>query len=117
MRLLLDSSIWPRTADALRRMGYDIVWVGDWSQDPGDRAILGEAHRDGRIRVTHDKDFGELAVRHAVPHSGIVRLVEMPVVQQASLCELVLERHADELHAGAVITADPERIRVRASNR
>jgi len=76
VRLLLDSSIWPRTAEALRSMGHDVVWVGDWSHDPGDRAILDEAHRDGRILVTLDKDFGELAVRYAVPHSGIVRLVE-----------------------------------------
>ncbi len=117
MRLLLDSSIWPRTAEALRRIGHDVIWVGDWPKAPGDGAILDEAHRDGRIPVTLDKDFGELAVRYAVPHAGIVRLVETPVVQQASLCELVLERHADELHAGAVIAADPERIRVRASNR
>lgn len=94
-------------------MGHDVVWVGDWPHDPGDRAILDEAHRDGRILVTLDKDFGELAVRYAVPHSGIVRLVETPVVQQPSLCERVFERHTDDLASGAVVTAGPERIRVR----
>ena len=30
---------------------------------------------DGRVLVTLDKDFGELAILHGVAHAGIVRLV------------------------------------------
>src|SRR5688572_31568341 len=52
---------------------HDVVWCGEWSEDPGDDEILAFAHREGRILVTLDKDFGELAVVHRQPHSGIVR--------------------------------------------
>jgi hypothetical protein len=33
------------------------------------------AHSDGRVLVTLDKDFGELAIMKGAPHAGIVRLV------------------------------------------
>ena len=115
MRLLLDSSIWPRTVDHLRAGGHDVVWAGDWPRDPGDEAILATAHRERRILVTLDKDFGELAVRHGRPHAGIVRLVAIPVADQAWLVERVLTRRATGLANGAIVTADPERIRVRPS--
>jgi predicted nuclease of predicted toxin-antitoxin system len=36
--------------------------VCDWAKDPGDEEILTQAHREGRVLVTLDKDFGELAV-------------------------------------------------------
>lgn len=93
-----------------------MVWAGGWSRDPGDEAILAVAHREGRILITLDKDFGELAVRHGRPHAGIVRLVAVPVVDQAWLVERVLARHAAELSNGAIVTAHPERIRVRPSS-
>lgn len=110
------SSMWPRTTDALRAAGHGVIWAGDWARDPGDRAILEAAHRDSRVLVTLDKDFGELAIRYNLPHSGIRRLVETPVVEQAVLCEQVFERHGAELFAGALITADLERIRVRPAS-
>jgi hypothetical protein len=34
------------------------------------KAILGRAHREGRVLVTLDKDFGELAVVRRQPHPG-----------------------------------------------
>ena len=42
--------------------------------------------------MTLDKDFGELAVVRAMPHVGIIRLVEIPARQQGVLCHRVLER-------------------------
>lgn len=46
----------------LEAAGHDVVWVGDWDRDPGDREILFQARSEGRILVTLDKDFGELAI-------------------------------------------------------
>jgi predicted nuclease of predicted toxin-antitoxin system len=68
------------------------------------------------VLVTLDKDFGELAIRYNLPNSGILRFVETPVVEQAALCEQMFERHGAALIAGALITADLERIRVRLTN-
>ena len=53
--------------------GHDVVWAGEWSEDPGDREILAKAHVEGRILVTLDKDFGELAIVRQQSHSGIIR--------------------------------------------
>ena len=42
----------------LTEAGHDVVWTGDWDEDPGDDAILAYAYREGRVLVTLDKDFG-----------------------------------------------------------
>jgi hypothetical protein len=44
-----------------------VIWAGEWAEDPGDDEILARAHREGRVLVTLDKDFGELAVVHGQP--------------------------------------------------
>jgi predicted nuclease of predicted toxin-antitoxin system len=73
MKLLLDTCVWGGTARELARLGHDVDWVGRWQQDPGDDAILNVAHRDARILVTLDKDFGELAIVRGSPPSCILR--------------------------------------------
>ena len=75
--------------------------------------ILARARDEGRILVTLDKDFGELAVRHGKFHCGILRLVSMPAGRQASVCLQVLASHGPELASGAIITAEPGRLRIR----
>src|SRR5271157_4749229 len=62
MKLLLDTCIWGGAADELRMRGHDVIWSGDWDEDPGDEEILTTALAQGRILITLDKDFGELAV-------------------------------------------------------
>jgi predicted nuclease of predicted toxin-antitoxin system len=113
LKLLLDSCVSYRVRDALIQMQYDVIWVGDWQQDPGDDAILEYAHAEQRTVVTIDKDFGTLAVFQRMSHSGIVRLVNISLKQQAQMCDEVLKRYGDELQAGAIVTVSKERIRVR----
>jgi len=73
--LLVDSCVWGGARDELRTARHDGVWAGDWPTDPGDDDILAPAHREGRVLVTLDKDFGELAIVRRLPHAGIRRLV------------------------------------------
>ncbi|MGH2587580.1 MAG: DUF5615 family PIN-like protein [Dehalococcoidia bacterium] len=113
MRLLLDSCIWGPTAPPLIAAGHDVVWAGNWSEDPGDEHILRIAHDEDRILITLDKDFGKLAVVHGLSHSGIVRLVRIPAQQQAAVCLYVLNIHGEELSAGAIVTAERGRLRIR----
>jgi len=113
MRILLDTCVWGGTRDELRSAGHDVVWAGDWPEDPGDQEILARAHEEGRVLVTLDKDFGELAVVHGWPHSGIVRLVGLSVRQQGKICLHIVAHHGNELQAGALITAEPGRLRIR----
>jgi predicted nuclease of predicted toxin-antitoxin system len=113
VKILLDACVWGGTKEALAKAGHDVIWAGDWSSDPGDDEILRVAHGDGRVLVTLDKDFGELAIVLNRPHSGILRLVGIAAQQQASLCLQVLASHAAELAAGGLITAELNRLRVR----
>jgi predicted nuclease of predicted toxin-antitoxin system len=113
MKVLLDTCVWGGVAQELRAAGHDVVWAGDWPEDPGDDEILERAHREGRVLVTIDKDFGELAIVHEKPHSGIIRLVNLGSRQQGFICRKVIELHGNELKSGAIITAEQSRLRVR----
>jgi predicted nuclease of predicted toxin-antitoxin system len=114
MKTLLDSCVWGRARDELVAAGHDVVWSGDWPTDPGDEEILAIANEQRRVLVTLDKDFGELAVLRGQPDCGILRLVGISARQQAAVCREVLARHAAELASGAIITAEPGRLRVRS---
>jgi predicted nuclease of predicted toxin-antitoxin system len=116
VKLLIDTCISGTVRDALQAAGHDTVWTGDWPQDPGDDEILDDAHRQNRILITLDKDFGELAVVQGRQHSGIIRLVNWSSRQQTSTCLMILEKYSADLESGAIVTAEPGRIRVRPSN-
>jgi predicted nuclease of predicted toxin-antitoxin system len=117
VKLLLDTCVWGKAKTELAAAGIDVVWIGDRSPDPGDEAILAEAVRDQRILVTLDRDFGELAIVKSLPHSGIVRLVGIAAKQQAAVCLHVLSKHNAELLAGAIVTVEPGRVRIRPADR
>ena len=113
MKLLLDTCVWGGAVDSLKAAGHDVIWAGDWPTDPGDEEIMSLAHQEGRILITLDKDFGELAVVRVQAHAGIIRLVILPALQQAPTCLMVLTRYGVELQAGAILTVEPGRVRVR----
>jgi predicted nuclease of predicted toxin-antitoxin system len=116
MKVLLDTCVWGGVRAELERAGHDVAWAGDWPTDPGDQEILRRAYREGRALVTLDKDFGGLAVVQGEPHFGIVRLVDLSSSQQGRVCLRVLALHGDDLQAGAIITAEPGRLRIRSPN-
>jgi len=116
VKVLLDTCIWGGVRTVLVSGGHDVVWSGDWAKDPGDEEILATAYREGRILVTLDKDFGELAIVRGFPHCGIVRLVNLSSQEQAAVCLQVLKRYGEELQIGAVVTAEVGRVRIRPPN-
>lgn len=113
MKILLDSCVWGGARKTLEDCGHDVVWSGDWDQDPGDLEILAVAQREERILVTLDKDFGELVMVRGIPHHGILRLVDFAGRQQGPACIKALELYGMELQRGAIVTAEPGRMRIR----
>lgn len=93
------------------------MWTGHWPEDPGDEEILNRAHLENRILVTLDKDFGELAIVKGTPHSGIIRLVSCSARRQAATCLLVLKQYGEQLKNGAIVTAEPNRLRIRPADK
>ena len=116
MKLLLDTCVWGGAKGALQASGHEVIWAGDWEVDPGDDEILARASQEGRILITLDMDFGELAIVRRQPHAGIVRLVGWSARQQAAICLTVLGRYNTELQTGAIVTVEPGRVRVRPAN-
>lgn len=114
MRVLLDTCVWGGAVDEVVAAGHDVIWAGAWAEDPGDEEILRRAYGEGRVLVTLDKDFGELAIVRGVPHCGIVRLVEVRARSQAAALVGILNRYGDELSRGAIVTVEPGRVRVRS---
>ncbi len=113
MKVLLDSCVWAGARAALEGAGHDVAHAGAWEKDPGDEEILARAHAESRVVVTLDKDFGELAVLRGQRHSGIVRLVGIAAREQGAVAARVIAAHAADLAAGALITAEAGRLRIR----
>ena len=89
MKVLLDSCVWPGARAPIAAAGHEVEWVGAWDADPGDAVAFGRAQ------------------------AGIVRLVDVRHSEQASICITLLALHGAELARGAIVTAEPGRIRVR----
>ena len=113
MRLLMDACVWRPAVEHLRAAGHDVDAVHDWPSDPGDEEALRRSVAERRVLVTLDKDFGELVFVLGAPHPGIVRLVGIPAKNHGAVAQRILERFGDELVCGALVVAEPDRVRVR----
>lgn len=109
----MDACVWGGAVVDLRERGFDAAWMGDIDPQASDRDVLERAQREGRVLITLDKDFGELAIVRGQPHCGIVRLVGFRANEQVIATASVLESHAGELENGALVTASPAKVRVR----
>lgn len=116
MRVLLDTCVWSGAQQALGAAGHDVRWIGELPEDPGDEAILSQAWREGCVLVTLDKDFGELAILRGMPHAGIIRLAGIPSSSQGPMCVVLLTNYGHELARGAIVTAEPGRVRIRPAD-
>ncbi len=113
MKVLLDTCVWGGAKQALADAGHDVIWTGDLERDPGDEEILKRATEEGRVLVTLDKDFGELAIVRGIRHRGIVRLVGMRAQQQGEVSLAVMAKYGELLERGGLVTVEPGRVRMR----
>ena len=66
--LLADENIHPGVIAGLRQRGHDVRSVEDEAlRGADDVAILRRAHASGRVVMTHDSDFGRLAIQAVNP--------------------------------------------------
>jgi predicted nuclease of predicted toxin-antitoxin system len=113
VKVLLDTCVSGQAAEALRQAGHDVIWAGDWPSDPGDTEILRRAAEQGRVLVTIDKDFGELVIVQGIVHVGLIRLVGFRAREQGPALAQLFSKYEPELAAGAILTAEPWRVRIR----
>ena len=120
--LLADENIGPDVVAGLRTLGCDIVTVGELGlAGTPDRAILKRAADDARIVVTHDPDFGRLAVQGEVLSTGIVFVRPGHISGAAVLAAITAVNTASvDLLTPFIVTVEHKttgiRIRVRQLN-
>ena len=74
MRLLDDESFPKPIVEALRTDGHDVLWARTDLAGARDVVLLDLAESEGRIMLTLDKDFWQVAVQRRSPleQSGVV---------------------------------------------
>ena len=112
MRFLVDRCAGPRLAEWLRDAGHDVQEARSLGTDPGDRVLLELAASSNRVMITIDTDFGELIYLHNVPHSGLIRLPDVPAEQRIDHVAEIISRHRPELESRAIVTVRGGHIRV-----
>lgn len=114
MRFLANDNF-PRAAvSALAAAGHDIVWVRTAMPGAADSEVLARAGREGRILLTFDKDFGELAGRATMPSACGIILFRIPVPNPAIVDDRLMELiTARDDWAGHFSVIAPGRVRMR----
>ena len=105
--LLADENIHPRVLTELRAKGCavdDVLSRGLSRQN--DQYLLDLALREGRIVVTHDRDFGQLAIHRKQPIYGIVFLRPGHIDARYTLDSLeAIDRHDLDLTPSFILVA------------
>ena len=112
MKFLIDRCAGRLIADWLRKQGHDVVESRELGPDPGDRALLEWAAKEGRILITIDTDFGQLVYIENVAHAGLIRLPDVPSRSRQPILTDVLMRYEAELKDAAIVTVRGGRIRI-----
>ena len=118
-RVLADENLHSQVVAHLRASGMDVLSVREegWSGKP-DTELLQKAVADGRVIVTHDSDFGTLAIRRGQPVFGILYLRpgHLRPPETVALIDCVLSQTID-VHPPFIVVAqrsgDDVTIRVR----
>lgn len=116
MKLLLDQGLPRSAATLLNQQGHDAVHVGDIGMAAAeDAAILEEGQRTGRTVVTLDADFHKLLALSgaAAPSTIRIRIEGLRAEPLVELLQTILLKTAAALEAGAAVSVEPERVRVR----
>ena len=114
MKFMVDASTDQPLATHPISLHHDTTIVGrDYPGTLDDREVLTIAHREGRILLTNDRDFGNLGFDQMQPHAGVIllRLEESSLATKIARLEHLLTRHAADLDRVCVVTVD--RVRVR----
>jgi predicted nuclease of predicted toxin-antitoxin system len=77
MKFLADENVEGDVIGALRRAGHEVVAIAEDVAGIRDKDVLARSVEEGRILITNDKDFAELAFLQRSAATGIV-LIRLP---------------------------------------
>jgi predicted nuclease of predicted toxin-antitoxin system len=114
MRFLADENFPGAAVAALEAAGHDVVWMRRDAPGASDGRVLDRTVREGRILLTFDKDFGDLARASDPPGTTGIVLFRLPMPG----ADEVARRLVDVITArddwiGHFSVVEPGRIRMR----
>jgi predicted nuclease of predicted toxin-antitoxin system len=116
VRFLADMGVDLRVVEWLRRRGHDAVHLREEGlHRAADEQVFAKALTEGRIVLTFDLDFGDLAAftREATARVILFRLENTRTTHVIERLEAVLTGSSDALTRGAVVIIEEGRHRIR----
>lgn len=114
MKILANEKFPMAAVGALRDAGHDVLWARTEMGGEGDEAILARAQREGRLVVTFDKDFGDLAFHWGLSAACGVALFRLRTQSPDYVRDRVLEAFSTfGQWRGHFSVVEHHRIRVR----
>jgi predicted nuclease of predicted toxin-antitoxin system len=116
MKLLVDMNLSPSWIALLRHSGWEAVhWSAVGQAHARDAEIMAYAATNSYVVLTHDLDFGAiLAVTHGQKPSVVqIRTEDVSPAAIGSHVVAAMRHVETELEAGALLTVEPVRTRLR----
>ena len=116
MKLLLDMNLAPAWVQVLNAAGWEAVhWSSLGNAQATDAEIMTFARKGGWVVFTHDLDFGAILAhtRGSQPSVFQVRAQNVAPDQLSALVLQALHQFSPQLEAGALVSVDARRQRVR----
>ena len=116
MKLLVDMNLSPRWISTLVASGIEAVhWSTLGARNAPDTEIMAFAAANDYVVLTHDLDFGAILAATQGEKPSVVQIRAEDVSPDVIGAPVVsaLRQMADELEAGALVTVDPNRTRLR----
>ena len=114
-KLLADENVSPRVVTFLREKGFDVLDVKESALNgTSDHVLLELALKELRFVVTHDADFGTLAINNEQPCYGVLylRLLKQSALNVIEVLKTLIAMNP-ELSSGSLVVIEETRIRVR----
>lgn len=114
MQLLANENVPRLTVEALRAVGHDLIWARTDMAGSSDEQVLTRAQAEGRILLTHDKDFGDLAYHAGLPATcGIILIRLAKLAPEAVAGRTVQAIGSRSDWAGHLSVVSEHRVRMR----
>ena len=115
LKLLTDENVSPRIVSFLQKKGIDVVDVKErgWHGNE-DKYLMEIANKEKRLILTHDADFGTLAINEGIPCYGIIymRLKNLKLTNVINVLEKLFVIDKD-IHEKSLIVVEDTRLRIR----
>jgi predicted nuclease of predicted toxin-antitoxin system len=112
-RLLADENFPGAAVEALKALGNDIVWIRLVMPGCTDSDVLDKAQNEGRLLLTLDKDFGELAFhKGAKARHGIILFRLPPLSEIAFVAFVTAQIQSRGDWAGHFSVVEEDRLRM-----